>query len=85
MAESKYDTPVFVSEEDVTVETIKKMKPYRKKPLVIKAVQINKHCVIHTFEGTMKAAPGDYIIQGVHGELYPCKPDIFEETYEKVE
>ena len=31
------------------------------------------------------ASVGDYIIKGVHGELYPCKPDIFEETYEEVE
>lgn len=33
----------------------------------------------------MKAMPGDYIIKGVHGEFYPCKPDIFEQTYEAVE
>lgn len=32
----------------------------------------------------MKASVGDYIITGVHGEQYPCKPDIFEETYEPV-
>ncbi|VDG31390.1 prophage P2a protein 33 [Lactobacillus plantarum 16] [Lactiplantibacillus mudanjiangensis] len=38
--------------------------------------------VIHTLEGDMVADRGDYIIQGVHGELYPCKPDIFKETYE---
>ena len=41
--------------------------------------------VICTLEGNMKASIGDYIIKGVHGELYPCKPDIFEETYEPVE
>lgn len=40
---------------------------------------------IHTLEGEMKATPGDYIIKGVHGEFYPCKPDIFEKTYEVVE
>ena len=40
---------------------------------------------IVTLEGTMTASPGDYIIQGVKGELYPCKPDIFEATYEPVE
>lgn len=40
---------------------------------------------IHTLEGTMAANKGDYIIQGVKGELYPCKPDIFEATYEAVE
>jgi len=39
---------------------------------------------IPTLEGTMEAKVGDYIIQGVAGELYPCKPDIFELTYEEV-
>ena len=37
---------------------------------------------IKTLEGTMRANPGDWIIRGVQGELYPCKPDIFEATYE---
>ncbi len=40
---------------------------------------------IETLEGTMKADVGDYIICGVKGEFYPCKPDIFEATYEVVE
>ena len=39
---------------------------------------------IVTPEGTMEAHSGDYIIRGVKGEIYPCKPDIFEMTYEKV-
>lgn len=39
--------------------------------------------VIATLEGVMTAIPGDYIIQGVKGELYPCKPDIFDMTYEE--
>jgi hypothetical protein len=81
---------------------------YRKKPVVIDAVQvrgdnddellafINEHVVpfeitgdhefaIHTLEGTMTASPNDWIIRGVKGEFYPCKPDIFEATYEAVE
>jgi len=37
-----------------------------------------------TLEGNHRVTWGDYIIQGVQGELYPCKPDIFEATYEKV-
>ena len=37
---------------------------------------------IETLEGVMRANPGDWIIRGVKGELYPCKPDIFEATYE---
>ena len=40
---------------------------------------------ITTLEGVMAANVGDYIIKGVNGEFYPCKPDIFEKTYEKVE
>ena len=40
---------------------------------------------VRTLEGVMTASSGDYIIRGVDGELYPCKPDIFEKTYEKVE
>ena len=39
---------------------------------------------INTLEGWMIAAKGDMIIKGVHGEFYPCKPDIFEKTYEMV-
>ena len=40
---------------------------------------------IPTLEGIMVASMGDYIIKGVNGEFYPCKPDIFEKTYEIVE
>ena len=39
---------------------------------------------IQTLEGTMSASVGHYIIKGVQGEFYPCKPDIFEQTYEVV-
>lgn len=87
------------------------MAEYRKKPVVINAVQFldtpesrediqelidcsrttagivgpdARGLAIETLEGTMTASIGDWIIQGVAGELYPCKPDIFELTYEKV-
>ena len=40
---------------------------------------------IETLEGIMWASPSDWIIKGVNGEFYPCKPDIFEKTYEAVE
>ena len=39
---------------------------------------------ISTLEGEMKASPGDWIIKGISGEFYPCKPDIFDATYEPV-
>lgn len=75
---------------------------YRKKPVVIEAVQFtgklsdieslnvpevsqelgSNTCQIPTLEGVMTASPGDWIIKGVNGEFYPCKPDIFEKTYE---
>lgn len=79
------------------------MNRYRKKPVVIEAVQWtgDNFDVIHawsgarhhgalnvliiyidTLEGTMHAEKDDWIIKGVQGEFYPCKPDIFEETYE---
>jgi hypothetical protein len=48
-------------------------------------VSNNKFAEIKTLEGTMIADKGDYIIQGISGEIYPCKPGIFEKTYEMVE
>ncbi|MFX0547919.1 hypothetical protein ACOAKC_01160 [Hathewaya histolytica] len=42
------------------------------------------YCKIETLEGTMIAKCGDYIIAGVDGEIYPCKPNIFKKTYELV-
>lgn len=79
---------------------------FRKKPIVIEAVQFRAsplsiaECeefvggdmggtaadpVIATLEGPMHVSLGDWIIKGVQGEFYPCKPDIFEQTYEPVE
>lgn len=80
------------------------MPLYRKKPIVIEAIQhraghqFDAFCadvvkgnirypedgtmLIRTLEGEMCANPGDWIIRGVKGELYPCKPDIFAATYE---
>ena len=73
---------------------------FRKKPVVIEATQWFKdgdHPAVHphesahglgeidTLEGPHTVTPGDWIITGVKGEHYPCKPDIFEMTYERVE
>ena len=58
---------------------------YRKRPVVIEARgPIAEEEVIETLEGRLHASAGDYIIRGVQGELYPCKPDIFDATYEPV-
>ena len=73
---------------------------FRKKPVVIEATQwfkdgdhpaVRPHeCAgglgeIDTLEGAMTVTPGDWIITGIKSEMYPCKPDIFEATYELVE
>lgn len=39
---------------------------------------------INTLEGPIYASPGDFIIKGIQGEIYPCKPDIFKQTYESI-
>lgn len=41
--------------------------------------------IIKTLEGNMRLSPGDWLLKGIKGEYYPCKPDIFEQTYEKVD
>jgi hypothetical protein len=46
------------------------------------AVYAEGELYIHTLEGEMHASLGDWIIRGVQGEFYPCKPDIFADTYE---
>jgi len=61
------------------------MPKFRKRPVVISAYQTDKREIIPTLEGDMIAEPGDWIITGVKGERYPCKPDIFEATYEPAE
>ena len=63
------------------------MPKFRKKPVVIEAERHEGPAprMISTLEGVMTAQPGDWIITGVNGEKYPCKPDIFEKTYEPVE
>jgi hypothetical protein len=48
-------------------------------------ITYDTHCIIETLEGEMQGLKGDFIIKGVKGEVYPCKPDIFEATYEPVE
>lgn len=53
-----------------------------KNPSVVHCQSLaSDHIAIDTLEGEMKAMPGDYIIKGIKGELYPCKADIFEASY----
>lgn len=76
------------------------MPMFRKKPVVIEAIQFrgnfgeietfvggdaefrDGNLIVATLEGPLRAAPDDWIIKGVKGEFYPCKPDIFAVTYE---
>jgi len=60
------------------------MKKYRQKPIIIEAEQQKNEFTVHTIEGMMNGKPGDYLITGITGEKYPCKKEIFEETYEEL-
>lgn len=75
--------------DDIPIDDIYKedsqVKKYRKKPIIVEAYQTDEEIEIKTLEGTMKANKGDYIITGIHGEQYPCKQDIFHETYDEVD
>ena len=58
-----------------------KWQPYRKRPVVISAFRTTEQVEIETWEGTMTAEPGDWIIRGIQGEIYPCKDSVFKQTY----
>ena len=60
-------------------------KQYRKRPVVIFAALLTEPVEIETLEGVMLGNVGDYLICGVNGEYYPCKPDIFAKSYEEVQ
>lgn len=57
---------------------------FRKKPIVVEAYQTDRPMILHTLEGPLHAEKGDWIITGIRGEKYSCKPDVFERTYERV-
>lgn len=57
----------------------------RKKPVVVEAALLDKEVKVKTLEGTMLGKKGDYLIEGINGELYPCKPDIFKKTYQVIQ
>ncbi len=67
------------------VEAIEMNRRYRKKPIVVQAYKTEVALDIDTLEGTMRANVGDWIIKGIRGEVYPCKPDIFAATYERAD
>ena len=53
-----------------------------KKPIPVQCFQINEEFTVETMEGNHLGKPGDYLMVGVRGEMYPCDRSIFEETYE---
>ena len=53
-----------------------------KKPIPVRCIQLQEPFQIETMEGLMQGKPGDYLIIGIKGEMYPCDKTIFEETYE---
>jgi hypothetical protein len=56
-------------------------RQYIKRPIPIRAVQINEPFLIKTLEGEFIGKPGDYLVEGIKGELYCCDRAIFEESY----
>jgi len=76
----RFDDKFLSSKQPVWIETA--MFDY---VIEVKDNASPKHLTIRTIEGIMRCNPGDWIIRGVNGELYPCKHDIFEKTYESAE
>lgn len=57
----------------------------KKKSVIVEAVKLTNPIIIKTLEGDMVGEVGDWLITGIVGEQYPCKPNVFEATYELVE
>ena len=74
--------------DDIPIENIykedSKVKKYRKKPIIVEAYVASEEEYIKTFNGTVKANKGDYVITDIKGKKYPCNPDVFKQTYEEV-
>lgn len=70
------------------MKTIKTMlgggKKYVKKPIPITAIQINEPFIVVSLEGDMEGKAGDYLIQGIVGEIYCCDKGIFEASYKEI-
>ena len=75
--------PVIVEAVILTVNNIEEVKELAKNA-VEHIIFVDNNLYIETLEGNMNVSIGDYIIKGIAGEFYPCKPDIFKQTYETV-
>lgn len=77
--------PVVIEAKELTFETMSEIKEWcGGKTWSRPPMRAVTGITIPTMEGDMNASFGDWIIKGVNGEFYPCKPDIFEKTYEAV-
>lgn len=74
--------PVIIEAFEWTGEINEEIKEFLKESHTY--TNDHKGLIITTLEGDMEASIGDFIIKGVKGEIYPCKPDIFWQTYEEV-
>lgn len=74
--------PVVIEAMQFTDETFSSVLAWLNSPGLI-SIEGGDCIFIETLEGNMRADKGDWIIKGVKGEFYPCKPDIFEATYER--
>ena len=77
--------PVVIEAVRLTVGTFDAPHPNDEHVVGVKYDPVCRCALIDTLEGQMRANIGDWIIRGVAGELYPCKNEIFEKTYEPVE
>ena len=75
--------PVIVEAIKYTLDSSKDVFDFAKGKVRHDLLPRSTDLRIETLEGTMRVSIGDYIIKGVQGEFYPCKPDIFEQTYEE--
>ena len=67
-----------------TVDRDERWRQFRKKPVIVSAVQMDVSFEVETLEGWSQGQPGDWLIEGVLGELYPCNNDVFLATYEEI-
>lgn len=77
--------PVVIEAHKLTIDNMDFVENWCGGSIKGISLPIEERCIdIQTLEGEMSAKIDDYVIKGVKGEFYPCKPDIFEATYEKV-
>ena len=74
----------FIVDNNTSIETLSTFVKSYKKTATVKAFQVKTNFLVKTLEGTMKGNAGDYLCQGIDGEKWPVKKEVFEKTYEVV-